>query len=148
MTNRARIAFALAWLALTTACGSSSTEPADRLAAARARWARNAPTTYSYTIRRSCECTAEMAGPVTVVVRNGAVESRLYVSSGSMVSAQYAQIFPTVEGLFAIIDDAIKAGTKSLTAQYDPTLGYPTRIALGDPAVDAPQYLVSNLQPR
>ena len=53
-----------------------------------------------------------------------------------------------MEGLFTIIDDAIKNGTKPLTTQYDPTLGYPTRIALGDPAVDAPLYLVSDLQSR
>ena len=148
MTNRAQKSIAFAGLVLLAACGSSSTGPADSLAAARARWVRNAPASYSFTIRRSCECLAETAGPVTVVVRNGAVESRQYVSSGSSVAAQYAQIFPAVEGLFAIIDDAIKNGTKPLTTQYDPTLGYPTRIALGDPAVDAPLYLVSNLTPR
>jgi hypothetical protein len=85
---------------------------------------------------------------VTVVVRNGAVESRRYVSSGATVSAEYAQVFPAVEGLFTLIDDAIRNGTKPLTTQYHPTLGYPTRIALGDPAVDAPLYLVSNLTAR
>jgi hypothetical protein len=89
-----------------------------------------------------------MAGPVTVTVRNGAVEARQYVSSGATVTSEYAQIFPAVEGLFTLIDDAIKSGTKPLTTRYDPTLGYPTRIALGDPAVDAPLYLVSNLTPR
>ena len=146
MTNRARKTIALASLFLLAGCGSSSTGPADSLAAARARWARNAPTAYSYTIQRSCECLAETAGPVTVVVRSGAVESRQYVSSGGSVAAQYAPIFPAVEGLFAIIDNAIKNGTKPLTTQYDPTLGYPTRIALGDPAVDAPLYIVSNLR--
>ena len=148
MTNRARKTLAVGWLALVVGCGLGSTGPADSLAAARARWARNAPAAYSYTIQRSCECTAEMAGPVTVTVRNGAVEARQYVSSGAAVTSEYAQIFPAVEGLFTLIDDAIKSGTKPLTTRYDPTLGYPTRIALGDPAVDAPLYLVSNLTPR
>ena len=148
MINPARKSMAFAGLVLLAACSSSSTGPADSLAAARARWARGAPTAYSYTIQRSCECLAETAGPVTVVVRNGAVESRQYVSSGASVASQYASIFPSVEGLFTIIDDAIKNGTKPLTTQYDATLGYPTRIALGDPAVDAPLYLVSNLTAR
>ena len=148
MTNRARKTLALGWLALLAGCGANSTGPADSLAAARARWERNGPSAYSYTIQRSCECTAEMAGPVTVVVRNGAVESRQYVSSGATVAAQYASSFPAVEGLFTLIDDAIRNGTRPLTTQYDPTLGYPTRIALGDPAVDAPLYLVSNLTAR
>ena len=148
MTNRARKTRFVAFLALLAGCSSGSTEPADSLAAARARWARNAPTAYAYTIRRSCECLAEAAGPVTVVVRNGAVESRQYVSSGASVTAEYAPIFPAVEGLFTLIDGAIKNGTKPLTTEYDPTLGYPTPIALGDPAVDAPLYLVSGLTAR
>jgi hypothetical protein len=83
-----------------------------------------------------------------VTVRNGAVESQQYVSSGAGVAPQYAPVFPAVEGLFAIIDDAIRNDTKPLTTKYDPTLGYPTRIALGDPAVDAPVYLVSDLRSR
>jgi hypothetical protein len=139
---------ALVGLVLLGGCSSGTTAPADSLAAARARWARYAPTAYSYVIQRSCECLAESAGPVTVTVRNGAVESQQYVSSGAGVAPQYAPVFPAVEGLFAIIDDAIRNDTKPLTTKYDPTLGYPTRIALGDPAVDAPVYLVSDLRSR
>ena len=104
MISRAERTIALASLVLLAACGSGSTAPADSLAAARARWARNAPPAYSYTIQRSCECTAEMTGPVAVVVRGGVVESRQYVSSGASVAPQYASIFPAVEGLFTIIE--------------------------------------------
>jgi hypothetical protein len=130
------------------ACNSGSTAPADDLSAARTRWSRSAPAAYSYTIRRSCECLPESSGPVIVTVRNGVVESRQYTPSGAAVAAQYAEIFPAVEGLFAIIDGAIRNGTKPLTVDYHPTLGYPTRIALGDPAVDAPLYLITDLRPR
>ena len=52
------------------------------------------------------------------------------------------------KGQFAIIDGAIRNGTKPLTVEYHPTLGYPTRIALGDPAVDAPLYTITDLRPR
>ena len=130
------------------ACNSGSTAPASQLASARARWARVGPASYTYTIARSCECTAEMSGPVIVSVRNGVVESRQYTQTGASVTSEYANAFPTVEGLFALVDEAIRNGTKPLTVQYDPTLGYPTRIALGDPAVDAPLYLVSDLRAR
>jgi hypothetical protein len=99
-------------------------------------------------IARSCECTAEMSGPVIVSVRNGVVESRQYTQSGATVASRYADVFPAVEGLFTLIDDAIRNGTKPLTVEYDPALGYPTRIALGDPAVDAPLYIVSDLRAR
>jgi hypothetical protein len=129
------------------ACNSGSTAPADSLAAARARWARSAPAAYTYTIRRSCECLPESAGPVSVAVRNRVVVSRQYTPSGAAVTAQYADIFPAVEGLFAIIETAIANGAKPLSVEYHPTLGYPTRIALGDPAVDAPLYIVSDFLP-
>jgi hypothetical protein len=135
-------------LLTAAACNSGSTAPTSRLANARALWSRVGPTAYTYTIMRSCECTAEMSGPVMVSVRNGVVESRQYTHSGASVASPYADIFPAVEGLFALIDDAIRNGTKPLTVQYDPVLGYPTRIALGDPAVDAPLYIVSDLRAR
>ena len=89
-----------------------------------------------------------MSGPVIVSVRNGVVESRQYTQTGASVTSEYANALPTVEGLFALVDEAIRNGTKPLTVQYDPTLGYPTRIALGDPAADAPLYLVSDLRAR
>jgi uncharacterized protein DUF6174 len=130
------------------ACNSGSTGPVDDLSAARAKWSRSGVPAYSYTIRRSCECLPESSGPVVVTVRNGVVESRQYTQSGAAVSSQYADIFPAVEGLFAIIDGAIRNGTKPLTVEYHPTLGYPTRIALGDPAVDAPLYTITDLRPR
>lgn len=130
------------------ACNSGSTAPTSQLAAARARWERVGPASYTYTIMRSCECTPEMSGPVSVSVRSGVVESRQYTPSGASVATQYADAFPAVEGLFALIDQAIRNGTKPLTVEYDPTLGYPTRIALGDPAVDAPLYVVSDLRAR
>jgi Family of unknown function (DUF6174) len=130
------------------ACNSGSTAPANELTAARTRWARVAPAAYTYTISRSCECLPEMSGPVIVMVRNGVVESRQYTRSNTAVPAQYAELFPAVEGLFAIVDDAIRNGTTPLSVQYDLTLGFPTRIALGDPAADAPVYSVSDLRPR
>ena len=134
--------------ALTGAACSSGTAPAGELAAARSRWARSAPASYTVTIARSCECLPEMSGPVVVTVRNGVVDSRQYVGSGAAVTTPYVSLFPGVDGLFAIIDDAVRSGTRPLVAQYHPTLGYPTRIELGDPAVDAPVYVVSDLQPQ
>jgi len=127
---------------------NSGTGPAGELASARSRWSRLAPPSYTMTVSRTCECLPEMSGPVLVTVRNGVVESRQYVRSGAAVSDQYVAIFPGIDGLFAIIDDAVRNGTQPLKVEYDASLGYPTRIELGDPAVDAPVYIVSGLQPR
>ena len=141
-------AMAVAVLVLGAAACGNSTAPSDELAAARSRWGRLGPPSYTMTIRVVCECTPEMAGPVVVEVTNGSVTSRTYVQAGTPVSAEYFASFPTVEGLFALVENAIRTDTKPLVARYDSALGYPTRIELGDPAVDAPTYLVSDFQAR
>ena len=148
MTIRSVLATAVALVLAFTGCNQSGTGPSSELAAARARWLQGAPSAYSYTIRRSCECLAESAGPVTVVVRNGVVESRQYVTSGAAVGTEYAGVFPSVEGLFAIIENGIREGIEPLTAVYDAELGYPSRFAVGDPAADAPLYIVTDFARR
>ena len=142
------VAIAMVASALTGGACSSGTAPAGELEAAKSRWERSAPGSYTVTIARSCECLPEMTGPVVVTVRNGVVDSRQYVRSGAAVTTSYVSLFPGVDGLFAIIEDAIQNGTRRLVARYHPTLGYPTRIELGDPAVDAPVYVVSDLEPQ
>jgi hypothetical protein len=142
----------VATLALTlllgiAGCSATATSPAAGLEAARARWAHLGPAAYTVTMARSCECLPEMSGPVVVVVRNGTVTSQHYVQSGAAVGPQYAALFPAVEGLFEIIDAGIRDGVLSLDARYDAGLGYPTRIAVGDPSRDAPVYSVSELRP-
>jgi hypothetical protein len=128
-------------------CSAPATSPAAGLEAARARWAHLGPAAYTVTIARSCNCLPEMSGPVIVVVRNGTVTSRHYVQSGAAVGPQYAAVFPAVEGLFAIIDAGLREGVLPLDARYDAGLGYPIRIAVGDPNLDAPVYSVSELRP-
>jgi hypothetical protein len=147
-TPRSRI-FAVAALFIAVAgCRSTGTDPESSLAAARARWADRAPAAYSVTILRTCECLRDMSGPVRVTVRNGVVESRQYLESGAAVAPQYAQLFPAVEGLFSLIDTGIRDDSRPLSAQYDATLGYPIRFAIGNPAADAPLYIVSEFRSR
>lgn len=126
---------ALVWGA---ACGATPTEPAFNLSAARARWARRAPSAYSVTIVRTCECLPPTSGPVVVTVRDGVVTARRYAGTDAAVSASYAALFPDVEGLFALVDAGIRSGTRPLDARYDASFGYPIRIVVGDPAADAP----------
>jgi hypothetical protein len=127
-------------------CNSGSTAPPTDLAQARARWARVGPTAYQYTIFRACECTAEMSGPAVVTVRNGVVQSRVYAQSGAAVPAQLADAFPAVEGLFALVDDAIRNNTTPLVVQYDAAFGYPKEIAIGNRAADGPVVTVSDFR--
>src|SRR5919109_2652626 len=94
-------------LSILTACDNPMA-PERELQFARWRWAAQHPTSYSLTVARWCECLPAWTGPVVVVVRDGQVESRHYVSSGDPVPSALAEGFPTVEGLFARIDEAMQ----------------------------------------
>jgi hypothetical protein len=130
-------------LSLGVAACESATSPQFELATARARWASVQPAGYSIIVTRICDCSYATSGPVMIQVRNGTVVSRVYVESGAVVADGYAEIFPNVDGLFALIDAGEKDGVSPVTAQFDPVLGYPTRVAVGDPNLDAPLYTVS-----
>jgi Family of unknown function (DUF6174) len=119
------------------ACSEFTTGPEGDLISARNRWASLAPSAYSIIVSRACECTPEGSGPVLVVVRNGVVESRTYVQSGAVVATASANAFPTVDGLFALVEGEVRTGTRPVRAQYDPALGYPTLISVGEPERDA-----------
>ena len=142
------LAAAIPAAALSAGACSASTGPVAGHTAARARWERVAPASYTMIVFRSCECLPEMSGPVVVAVRDGAVESRHYARSGAAVTPEYAALFPTVEGLFALVDAAAREGITPLEVRYDVALGFPTYIALGDPATDAPAYSVSDFRAR
>ena len=116
-------------LSILAACGNPMA-PERELQFARHRWAQQHPASYSLTVANWCYCLPASTGPVVVVVRAGQVESRHYVSSGDPVPSAYAEHFPTVEGLFTRIDDALSRHPATLEVDYDPNLGYPTRIAI------------------
>ena len=139
-------AFLAVVLVLCAGACRSATVPQLDLVAARARWTSLAPAAYAITIARTCECLPEMSGPVTIMVRNGIVESRHYIQSGATVSSTYAELFPSVTGLFALLDAAVRDGALPLNARFDPRLGYPVRFTIGDPATDALVYAVSEFR--
>lgn len=143
---RLRYSLFLAISVGVAACGSDTLTGPEGLSLARTRWSERGPSSYTVTIARSCECPVETMGPVDVTVKNGAVIARKYTQTGQDVAQQWAFVFPAVEGLFQIVDDAFKANTRPFEAKFDASLGYPTRIVIGNPAADGPITSVSNLR--
>jgi hypothetical protein len=127
---RTRFFRALAVIAVV-AC-SDSTAPVSAtladLTAAKSRWAASAPASYQYTFSRSCFCGPESARLVVVTVRNGVVESARYADTGALLAPAQAAAYPTIEGVFALVDDALARHADSITAEYDAARGYPVRI--------------------
>jgi len=117
-------------LVLAVAGCTGATDPSDpatALALSRARWFNSGIVDYNFTIARVCECLPEMAGPVVVEVRGGAVEEQTY-ASGTSVDPQYSDLFTAVPGLFDLIDEAIRRDAAGLAVRYNSTFGYPESI--------------------
>lgn len=116
---------ALAVLLCVVAAGCSSTTEAE---SARTKWASHQPAAYMFTMQRICFCGDTR--PVVVSVRNGVVESRKYEDTRADVPSQLANAYPTVEGLFALIDDAVARKADMITAAYDPDRGFPVQVSI------------------
>lgn len=123
-------------LGVALAACHDATAPTTDLATAKMRWAKYGPGSYQLTVSSRCFCPSEVLGPVNVTVVNGVVQSRVYVPTGESLPEMYAPFFPSVDGLFANIDQQQQNGTIA-SARFDPALGYPVHITYaGDPASD------------
>jgi hypothetical protein len=125
-----RITRVVGLLPLVFACHSSTDPIPGDLASARARWTAASVTDYEVTVHRSCFCPTEMDTPVIVTVRGGVVVGRRYATTNAAVSAQFAQYFPAVDGLFGVVDDALARHADTLDAHYDAQLGFPTLVSI------------------
>jgi hypothetical protein len=66
---------------------------------------------------------------VEVVVRSAAVESRTYETTGEPVEPSLAGLFPSVQGLFDVVEDGIEREAERVEVEYDP-LGFPRRVLI------------------
>jgi hypothetical protein len=131
-----RILAALLGLILS-ACGSSSPtgptdgssfddRPATRAAfeQARGRWTSLGISDYEYAFARSCFCAPDHRAPVRIVVRGDRVAEVVTAETGQPRSSEG---YPSVDDLFAMLQEALVSGAANIQAEYDPGLGYPTR---------------------
>ena len=110
-----------------SACGATdpAAGPLVDLERAERAWARADLTSYVYSVERICFCTPDSRGPVRVRVEDGVVTGRTYVDSGGTVPDGIHDLFPAVEGLFAIVRSALESGAHSVRVTYHPDLGVP-----------------------
>jgi len=118
----------VAVLVTLTACGGLGPldGPREELERARDVWEEYEPAKYSYSIRRLCFCAPESIGPVRVVVSNGIVVEARYVATNDSVPTSFQSLFPSVEGLFDILEDAYDNDASSVDVTYDASTGVPT----------------------
>ncbi len=83
---------------------------------------------YSFRFSRSCFCPIDLLRPVEIVVRGDTIASVTDVESGEPVDPSNVQFYRTIDGLFALIGEAIAGKAQVLDATYDPDLHYPTDV--------------------
>jgi hypothetical protein len=95
------------------------------IAANRALWEATRPASYTYDLEHVCFCGVEGRGPVRVVVQNGVVVARTYVDTGESVQASFVEVFPSVDGLFDVLSDAVRRRAYDVRVTWGSGTGLP-----------------------
>lgn len=94
---------------------------------ARRTWSSQFISDYEYVVRRNCYCT--MGGVlVRVTVQGDRVVSREIDGTGVGIPASMAYLYPTIDGLFSLVQEAIDSRADDINASYDSRYGFPTDI--------------------
>ena len=113
----------LALLGTATACGGNSIGPAEfglRQAAIL---------DYSVTVERRCVCDGANR-PVVVQVSGGAVVSTTDAQTGDPIEISAVGPYPSVEGMFEILQNAVDTDAHDIIATYQIDLGYPLELQI------------------
>ncbi len=105
---------------------NSFTDPAEALAAARARWAVFGQDDYDMLFNWRCFCPPAQLAPVDLQVRGSRVFSGNFTGGPELPRDQLEE-YQTVDGLFDFIQDAIDRQAVQITATYDQT-GFPASV--------------------
>lgn len=120
-------ALAAVLLAAPAAVADERTALSEHLAA----WRAAAIDDYEYGYNKFCECHREAPPETLVTVRGGEVARvrHRHPDTGTEIEAEPRNLewYWTVDGLFDMVDTALERGVE-VRADYDPTLGYPTRV--------------------
>lgn len=119
-------------VALAAGCARNTTSPAQwasELNAAEARWRAAAVQNYTWGVIRICSCTTNQIRPVTVTVRNGALSRIVYAdSAGGFADTTLFRQYLTMDRYFALLDQVLASGPARFSAEYSPSLGFPTYV--------------------
>jgi hypothetical protein len=118
----------------------------QRLKNAEQRWHANGPESYTVTVQRLCYC-AEI-DPRQVTVIDGVVTDVRIVGAAAPIPPDQWRWYPSVEGLFAIIREAIDEPAYELELEFSDTLGYALRVEIDWDAFTADEevtFVVSSL---
>ena len=132
------------------ACSSPfDLQEARALAEFRGRWEQRPFADYRFEARHDCFfCLPEEAGPVRITVRQGAIVDVTLLQTGAPVEPG---LWFTIDNLYQQIPRWAKYdGVDDVAVDYDPTLGFPSRIEVRyeEGILDAgDNYIITNVAP-
>jgi len=118
---------------LMAGCGILGPDSPDlewEIAMHRAMWEANRPAGYEYVVERLCYCLEGAIGKVRVHVEGDSVTSRMYADGRGEVASELAALFPDVDGLFGVLEDALDRGADGVDVTWDNEIGVPVAILL------------------
>jgi hypothetical protein len=98
------------------------------LAAARAAWTAQHITDYEFTLQRMCFC-AETR-PMRVTVRAGKVTFVRPVGELLPLPGAEAELYPSIVGIFDLIESALAWPAAGVWADYDAVRGFPHEVRI------------------
>jgi hypothetical protein len=107
----------------------SATAPQAELARQRRVWADAEPVAYAFEMQRYCFCTPQATAAVIVEVQDGQVFRRTYRDTGEELSGGPQSLFPTVDGVFDLIEEMLSQRPHRIEVEYDAERGFPTSIS-------------------
>ena len=130
---------------LLPACGGPTAPSVMEIEQAQARWATHRLTRYVYDFETTGFFTTLEGKTIHLVVIADTVRSAVFVETNDPVPVPPTSL-ATVDTLFARAIAAQEAGALT-SAEFDPQLGYPTRLQISGPPDASGAILASNLQP-
>ncbi|MEM7415244.1 MAG: DUF6174 domain-containing protein [Gemmatimonadota bacterium] len=112
------------------ACLPTSPEDdlADEVAFYRQLWESSAPASYSFALRHTCFCGIPVLEPVRVTVGPSGIVSQVFVSTNEPVGAELSEVWPDVDGLFSVLEDALERDAERIDVTWNTAMGYPAEI--------------------
>jgi Family of unknown function (DUF6174) len=129
---------------LLPACGGPTAPSVVEIEQAQARWATHRLTRYVYDFETSGFFNTLDGKTIHLVIIADTVRSAVFAATGDPVPVPAATL-ATVDTLFARALAARDAGAL-MSAEFDPQLGYPTRLQISGPPDASGAILASNLQ--
>ncbi len=134
-TTRSVLLVAMATV-LAAGCDSPS-EPTLVIAQREAQWRESEPAAYAFEVLRQCFCGPPATDTVTITVRNGTVESRVFTATGIPVedllvswNVEIEELFPDIDRMFVTLRDVVRTDPETLAVRYHPVFGFPMLISV------------------